>query len=217
MASALCAPSVAQPMGSCPHDWLAVARRHQEGAHAGDCQLVEDAETIRELQGPVALARSLSGREFQDHSYIEELPGGSHITLLADPACTTAVAYCLYQLPPEGFLWVEQIAVEEAYRGRGFGRMMMRWVVERAEKAGCWAVRLSALPKAIPFYHAIGFEDFHKGAAAQLVSSAMAIGGHRPEQKKGWPMHVILNEASRPQGKGGTDFFWPKGRVLRSK
>lgn len=57
---------------------------------------------------------------------------------------------------------VEDVCVDERRRGRGIGRAMMTFAMERAREAGCYKLSLSsnqARAGAHAFYRALGFEQ----------------------------------------------------------
>ncbi len=56
---------------------------------------------------------------------------------------------------------VEHFVVDEAYRGRGLGTMLMNYAIQRAKEASCYRISLSSdlrREDAHRFYHALGFE-----------------------------------------------------------
>ncbi len=71
------------------------------------------------------------------------------------------VGYCgLYLICGEGY--INQVAVSEGYRGRGIGKQMLSFLLEKAADRGMTAcsleVRVSNKP-ALSLYHALGFRD----------------------------------------------------------
>jgi GNAT superfamily N-acetyltransferase len=59
------------------------------------------------------------------------------------------------------FAVVEYVVVHETCRGRGIGRQLMEYVVDRAKKAGCYKIMLTSdlrRERAHNFYRSIGFE-----------------------------------------------------------
>lgn len=54
--------------------------------------------------------------------------------------------------------WIEELFVDEAYRGKGVGRRLMQFVEIRAELRGSRLVAL-ATRRASDFYRAIGYEE----------------------------------------------------------
>ncbi|HXF50230.1 MAG TPA: GNAT family N-acetyltransferase [Dehalococcoidia bacterium] len=61
---------------------------------------------------------------------------------------------------------VENVVVDEPWRGRGVGEAMMRWAIEEARRAGCFRVQLTsnkARKDAHRFYERLGFVATHEG------------------------------------------------------
>ena len=61
---------------------------------------------------------------------------------------------------------IEAVRVAVPLRGRGIGRAMLRWAVERATERGCALVQLTsdkARTEAHRFYGALGFTASHEG------------------------------------------------------
>lgn len=66
---------------------------------------------------------------------------------------------------------VESLRVDEKYRGRGLGRKMMLWAIERARGAGCVSMQLSTNAErtdAHRFYESLGFQGTHLGMKIKL-------------------------------------------------
>ena len=66
---------------------------------------------------------------------------------------------------------VESLRVDEKYRGRGLGRKMMLWAIERARGAGCVSMQLSTNAErtdAHHFYESLGFQGTHLGMKIKL-------------------------------------------------
>uniref|UniRef100_A0A7S1MKJ5 N-acetyltransferase domain-containing protein n=1 Tax=Alexandrium catenella TaxID=2925 RepID=A0A7S1MKJ5_ALECA len=168
--------------------------------------ILADVEQHKELQDLVRQARALSERAFANRFYFRDVRGDKHLTLLVDAARKGALGYCYYQLPLEGFLWVEQVAVSEHSRGRGLGRRLMQWAIERAQALGCKAVRVSALASSVPFYRAIGFEDFLLHTSFERYAARAHRDLSCGREEEGWPMHRSL---SGVQADRSGDFFYP--------
>lgn len=67
---------------------------------------------------------------------------------------------------------VEGVAVREDQRGRGLGRALIGWVVDRARRDGAGVVQLTSNLKrdrAIAFYESLGFEHSHAGMKLVLA------------------------------------------------
>ncbi|MGI8551247.1 MAG: GNAT family N-acetyltransferase [Dehalococcoidia bacterium] len=93
-----------------------------------------------------------------------------HLLVLEDAARVqgTCVLYVLPGLAHGASPWgvVENVVVEEAARGRGYGELLMAEAVKLAWDAGCYKVSLlSNLRRndAHRFYERIGFQNSHKG------------------------------------------------------
>lgn len=66
---------------------------------------------------------------------------------------------------------VESVRIDEKYRGRGFGRHMMEWAVERAREKGCVSMQLTThqnRTNAHRFYESLGFSSTHVGMKLKL-------------------------------------------------
>lgn len=66
---------------------------------------------------------------------------------------------------------VESVRVEEKYRGRGIGREMMKWAIERARARGAHLVQLTthrSREDAHRFYERLGFTKSHAGMKLSL-------------------------------------------------
>ena len=66
---------------------------------------------------------------------------------------------------------VESVRVDESRRGRGVGREMMLWVIERAKEKGCVSMQLSTnleRTDAHRFYERLGFSGTHLGMKLKL-------------------------------------------------
>ena len=67
---------------------------------------------------------------------------------------------------------VESVRVDAAYRGRGIGRKMMIWTIERAKQRGCITMQLttnSDRTDAHRFYADLGFSASHIGMKLKLT------------------------------------------------
>ncbi len=61
---------------------------------------------------------------------------------------------------------VESVRVDAAHRGKGIGREVMLWAIERAREAGCISMQLtthSERSDAHRFYQRLGFSGSHLG------------------------------------------------------
>jgi ribosomal protein S18 acetylase RimI-like enzyme len=68
---------------------------------------------------------------------------------------------------------VEGVRVRSDYRGRGIGRKLFEWALQRARHRGCHLVQLTTdkqRPEAIAFYRSLGFVASHEGMKRHLGS-----------------------------------------------
>ncbi len=66
---------------------------------------------------------------------------------------------------------VESVRVDEKYRGKGIGREMMLWAIDRAKEKGCVSMQLttnSDRTDAHRFYANLGFSASHIGMKLKL-------------------------------------------------
>lgn len=66
---------------------------------------------------------------------------------------------------------VESVRVDARYRGRGLGKALMLWAIERAKKEGCHVLQLttnSDRTDAHRFYENLGFKGTHLGMKLYL-------------------------------------------------
>jgi GNAT superfamily N-acetyltransferase len=79
--------------------------------------------------------------------------------------------YTLYLLPNlshggQPFAIVENVGVDAALRGGGYGRRLMEHARKQATAAGCYKISLTSHRNRAPahaFYERIGFTNSHKG------------------------------------------------------
>ena len=68
-------------------------------------------------------------------------------------------------------LLIEAVRVDGKYRGRGIGKQMMQWAIERAKEKGCKTVQLTTNNErkdAHRFYESLGFKGSHLGMKLKL-------------------------------------------------
>lgn len=61
---------------------------------------------------------------------------------------------------------VEAVHIVPEQRNRGFGKIMMRWAIDRCRERGCGMVQLTSNKKRVDahrFYRALGFAQSHEG------------------------------------------------------
>ncbi len=66
---------------------------------------------------------------------------------------------------------VESVRVDEKYRGRGFGKQLMLWAIERARAENCFVLQLTTNAErkdAHSFYENLGFKGSHLGMKLNL-------------------------------------------------
>jgi GNAT superfamily N-acetyltransferase len=66
---------------------------------------------------------------------------------------------------------IEAVRVDSALRGRGVGRSMMQWALDRARERGCRLAQLTTdkrRPQAHRFYASLGFTASHEGMKLAL-------------------------------------------------
>ena len=66
---------------------------------------------------------------------------------------------------------VESVRVDEKHRGKGVGREMMLWAIERAKEKGCASMQLTThndRSDAHRFYESLGFSGTHTGMKLKL-------------------------------------------------
>ena len=66
---------------------------------------------------------------------------------------------------------IEGVRVDDCYRGKGIGRILFAWAIERARARGCHLVQLTAdkqRPDAHRFYESLGFRASHEGMKLHL-------------------------------------------------
>jgi len=172
-------------------------------------------ESFRDL---IYQARHLSETVFDERFYIRDLTGGDHLTLLVDSTCKNMVGFCYYYMPPEGFLWIEHLAVPERFQGRGLGRKLMEWARTRADRSKCSSVRLNAFLSAIPFYKAVGFQMFYRSSSVDAyLNTSLQATCHSVYGQKGLPMELRLTEVPEETlAQRTAEDFWPKDRLSRS-
>jgi GNAT superfamily N-acetyltransferase len=66
---------------------------------------------------------------------------------------------------------IEAVRIGAGSRGRGLGRVMVRWAIEQARLRGCRLVQLTTdrrRPDALRFYESLGFRASHTGLKLPL-------------------------------------------------
>ncbi len=61
---------------------------------------------------------------------------------------------------------IEAVRIHENYRGKGLGKKLFLWAIERAKEKNAHVVQLTTdkkRPKALRFYESLGFKGTHEG------------------------------------------------------
>ena len=132
----------------------------------------EDIPRILELYRELAITTSQTeqrgSRSLDDYrrvfAEVSALPG--HELLVAEDegkVVGTMVLLIVPNLSHNALPWalVENMVVDEKYRRRGIGRLLMEYAIAQAKKAGCYKVQLLSNKKRLEahrFYRSMGFE-----------------------------------------------------------
>lgn len=115
------------------------------------------------------------GRKYSDAQLAELLKDASRPILVAVDETDAVQGYCfgIYQqhvndsvLTDIKTLYIDDLCVDEAIRGRGIGRELYAAAVEMARENGCYNVTLnvwSCNPTAIQFYESLGMKPLKIG------------------------------------------------------
>ncbi len=66
---------------------------------------------------------------------------------------------------------IEAVRIKKNQRGKGIGKMMLNWAIERAEAKGAHVIQLTTdkkRPEALAFYEELGFKASHEGMKLHL-------------------------------------------------
>lgn len=83
----------------------------------------------------------------------------------------TVITYLTYQGGKRA--QVEAVRIDEAYRGQGIGKLILEWMIKKAQELGCHVVQLTTdkkRPEALEFYKKLGFSATHEGLKLHLHS-----------------------------------------------
>ena len=61
---------------------------------------------------------------------------------------------------------IEGVRIDESYRGKGIGKQLIEWAIEKSRQQGCHMVQLTTdkkRPDALEFYKKLGFIASHEG------------------------------------------------------
>lgn len=122
------------------------------------------------LEGPYSERHALAAAEAED-LYTRILLDPNQHPLIAEyyeEIVGTLVVAILPNLAHGGapYAVVENVVVDEEYRGEGVGKALMREAVERARRAGAYKLALCSnldRREAHAFYHSLGMEQTHAG------------------------------------------------------
>lgn len=81
----------------------------------------------------------------------------------------TMITYLTYQGGKRA--QIEGVRIDEDYRGKGVGKDMIEWAIDKARESGCHLVQLTTdkkRPKALEFYQKLGFIASHEGLKLHL-------------------------------------------------
>ena len=71
------------------------------------------------------------------------------------------VTLCIYQCPTGRKAWIEDVVVDQNYRGKGYGKVMIEKVMELCRNKGNVTLMLTSRPSRIvanQLYQSLGFE-----------------------------------------------------------
>ena len=69
---------------------------------------------------------------------------------------------------------IEAVRIDKAYRGKGFGKKLFEYAINRAKNKNCHMVQLTtnkSRSEALKFYQSLGFEATHEGMKLLLQKS----------------------------------------------
>lgn len=81
----------------------------------------------------------------------------------------TIIPYMTYRGRPRGL--IEGVRIDKAHQGKGIGRHLFLYAIEKARSRNCHLVQLTSDKKrdrAISFYESLGFEATHEGMKLHL-------------------------------------------------
>ena len=71
------------------------------------------------------------------------------------------VTLCIYQSPTGRKAWIEDVVVDQNYRGKGYGKVMIEKVIEQCRNRGNVTLMLTSRPSRVAanqLYKSLGFE-----------------------------------------------------------
>ena len=81
----------------------------------------------------------------------------------------TFITYLTYQGGKRAL--IEGVRIDESYRGKGLGKKLIEWAVEKSREEGCHVVQLTTdktRSDALEFYKKLGFVNSHEGLKFHL-------------------------------------------------
>jgi len=81
----------------------------------------------------------------------------------------TIIPYLTYQGGKRAL--VEAVRIDKTYRGKGIGKIMLEWAINKAREINCHVVQLTTdkkRPDALEFYKMLGFSASHEGLKLHL-------------------------------------------------
>jgi ribosomal protein S18 acetylase RimI-like enzyme len=115
-----------------------------------------------------AIRRMISSLSTEYHPFTEadfrELltSGNSHLFFLMDGECVAGMlSVGIYRSPTGTKAWIEDVVVDEVYRGRGLGKLLIRHAIDFVKSQHADLLMLTSNPSrtvANHLYQAIGFE-----------------------------------------------------------
>lgn len=108
-------------------------------------QLSDSVHTITEEELNTLISSS------QSHLYVLE----------SDEQFIGMTTLCLYQCPTGWKAWIEDVVVDRNFRGKGYGKLMVRKAMEECKNRGNVTLMLTSRPSRIvanQLYQSLGFE-----------------------------------------------------------
>jgi ribosomal protein S18 acetylase RimI-like enzyme len=84
------------------------------------------------------------------------------LSVIADESGVQGVVVCF---PKDGYFFLENIAIDPIYQGKGFGRALMAFVERQAWAAGCGEIRLythERMTENLAYYPKLGYEEVER-------------------------------------------------------
>lgn len=70
---------------------------------------------------------------------------------------------------------LEKLFIEPDWIGRGIGKLLFNWSVEKARYLGAHTISVTADPYAVPFYEKMGFERFGQEASGSIAGRILPV------------------------------------------